>query len=264
MTGRFSDNFGDRWKPLFGPLGELRKGHLYAPPEPPVPPGPYDILVSAVDGLDGASKTITTTGKEGLIARVIYRNNSAANITVTATVDGSAMIAAASVVLPKAGGCGCAMFGIRGLTAGSHTIAFAVSGGSAGLAAVRMGEITTMPATWNDRKADAIAYAFDGSQDYLDDTIDFSAAGNLTSVMAGWMHTGAYPIDITGGSTEQWNTMQAGAEHGMAAYFGEGVSPLGEQWGDLLTHRGFVSYTYDGQNREYPIMLVQEMPGCVL
>ena len=130
----FRELTGPLWRPLWGRLDQVRRGHIYASPAPPAPPGPYDILVPAVDGLNGASKDITTTGKQGLIARVIYRNNTAGAVTVTATVDGNPMAAGASFVIPKVGGAGACLFGITGLSSGSHTIAFSVSGASAGLA----------------------------------------------------------------------------------------------------------------------------------
>jgi len=209
-------------------------------PDPPAPTGPLNKLIESDAGLNGYTAVFTpTTGN--VIVRVVGRKNAAGNpgIAVSATQAASTvpLTTIAEVVGPGGAGAGFAYAaGIRGLVPGVNcTLTFATLN-AAGRAAVRIGELATMPADW----ASASTITSDGQSNmYYLETGPGAAAGSLMLSAVGWMSASAYPISSTGDDA-MWSTTQGAGTGGMAAWFGQTPSPGGEDgWGGYVYYSNY-------------------------
>lgn len=198
--GNWKGSFHPNTHTVFRPAYGLSTWHTRTPD--PVPPGPADRLVPALDGLVSYSTSFNSAAGI-IIVRINARNNAASAPGLSATWNGVAMTKVAEVHDGTVGGPVAALFGIRGGATGSRTLAISATG-SVGFAAVRIGDLAALAVDWIGDVKSAIV---------TDSLIDLQVApqapgaSNL-SEQAVWMHDMAYPITQYYGANEQWQTRQ--------------------------------------------------------
>lgn len=220
----------------------------------PVPPGPLDRLVPTVNGLDAFTTPFSAT-YGNLIVRVFYRNNAASTPTIAATWNGVPMTQIGHFVQPVIGAGGVIAFGIRAGATGTRDLALTVTGGSAGVAAVRIGELVSMDVTW---QGDVDGNSLTTPQYYQEVTMNDTGPGDTASIV-GWCTDQAAAISPSYSDVSQWNTEQNNGTQSMAARFGRGTSPSGESGSDL-----YVFYAASGANLPNSAAMVFEIRGAVV
>ncbi len=239
------------WPALFDPLAKVDDVQFDQSGPPPEPPGPLDrLLPGAADLVNYSTSYTSVTGL--IVVRVAFINNAASVPTMTASWDSAPMFQIGLQCDPVIGAPGVAAFYIRGGSTGAKTLAIQCSSGSAGTAAVRIGDLLTLDATTplgvigtTDQQAgyyvevDASSGQFPGS--------------SLVATIACFNNLSASPISTSYSDTEQWTTDQAG----MAARFAYAPSPSGESGLNL-----YVFYAWRSPAGQQGAAMIFELHGA--
>lgn len=217
---------------------------VFPDPGPPVPPGPDDRLVQADDGL--VSLTIPYTSVTGnVIVRIFARNNAASQPDIDVTWNGDAMDAAGLMADTTVGHPVCAMFVKRGGFIGTGNIVITCAAGSAGRAAVRVGDVQAIDASYLGVTGGEISNNY-----YYEAQLDGRVANSGYAVISGTVTSTGYAFSADGDIDIQWN---AQADY-VSAMFGVSFRPTN-------VDDYFVSYPEIGQ---LGATLVVELKGLEL
>lgn len=233
------------WQPVNG----TTQASQNAPP--PVPPGPLDRLLPATASL--VDYTTPYTSATGIVVlRVAFINNAASVPVLDATWDSTAMTLIAIDCEPTIGAPGVAAFYIRGGSTGTKNIHVTCSSGSAGNAALRIGDLLTLDATTPIGEVGPTSQQ-GGYYVEVDASSGLYPGASLIASIACFNNASAFPISPSYSDTEQWSTDQAG----MAARFAYDPSPSGEGNLDL-----YVFYSWRQPAGQVGAALIFELHGA--
>lgn len=223
-------------------------------------PGPLDRLVDTLDGLGSVSSPYTATNGF-LVVRIVARNNAASvpNLTVkwgSTTLTEITKYATATV------GTSIVAAYYAAITPGTQNLTITVANGSAGLAAIRVGELVTLTGIGMVENANQPSLTDQGY--YVEvDGAEQASGNSIIGVAVGWQNDAAYGITASYPETEQWSTEQHNGAYSMTGYFAQSSTPTGENMGGA--NRMFVWYTGGPNASHYsPAAIAFELIGATL